>query len=100
MNVKGKIVYISGPMSGIHEYNKPDFYNAELDIDRLGAKIVISPARHPVGLTHEQYMQYAMLDIDNADMIVLLPGWENSKGARQEVNRAEIMGKPVQRFNP
>jgi len=93
--IKGKTVYLSGPMTGIENYNFHTFDHAERVLKKGGAKVVINPSRHPIGLSHAQYMEYAMLDVANADVVVLLPGWRNSKGACAEVKFAKELFKII-----
>lgn len=92
--MKDKKVYISGPMTGYTDFNRAEFLRMESVLKKVGA-IPINPARHPVGLQYEQYMEYAMLDVKNADMLVLLPGWMRSPGALLEVAIAKELLKPI-----
>ena len=82
-----KKVYISGPMTGIDGFNHPVF-NATAEYLESKGFLAINPARHPIGLEHCQYMEYAELDIKNCDIVVLLPGWHESKGATAEFDLA------------
>lgn len=84
-------VYISGPMSGIADYNFPAFFAAEVELRDCG-DTVLNPARNPKGLEYNHYMDIAMAMIRASDAVCLLPGWENSKGAKAEVAYAESLG--------
>ena len=92
-----KKIYISGPMTGIKNFNHPVFNAAEKLLKTYGF-LVINPARHPIGLKHEQYMKYAMLDVENADALVLLPGFESSRCSLAEIKSAIELGKNVYEF--
>jgi len=92
-----KKVYISGPMTGIKNFNREAFNRASLEL-RIAGHIALNPARHPVGLEYGEYMSYAMLDIFNCDYVFLLPGWENSPGAKREVALAKQQGKELFNF--
>lgn len=96
---KDDVVYISGPMSGIKEENKPEFNKMEEDLRNIFGCVVLSPARHPAGLEYETYMEYAMIDVDEADIIILLDNWEKSPGAAREINRALDTGKKILKPN-
>lgn len=89
------VVYISGPMTGIEEYNRPAFNVVELWLrDNVGC-MVLNPARHPDGLEYGEYMRRAYRDLTMASAVVLLPGWQTSRGAMAEVQAAGIMGLAV-----
>jgi hypothetical protein len=112
-------VYLAGPMRGIPDFNFPTFFDAEADLKRAGF-YVHNPAREDMeagflwdGATGHEDMatlwgihqpkdlkQVLVEDISWilswADGVVVLPGWENSKGARAEVSAALAAGIPVQ----
>ena len=89
-----KKVYISGPMQGIEDFNYPAFNQAERELKEAGF-VVINPTRHPEGLEYEQYMQYAMLDVEICDIVMLLPNWTGSPGAKREAKKAYSLDKSV-----
>jgi hypothetical protein len=82
---KTDIVYISGPMSGLPDENKPKFREIEHALQHLYGCIILSPARHPKGLAHSQYMEYAKLDIQNASAVLFIEGHWESAGANIEM---------------
>lgn len=104
------VVYLAGPMRGIPEFNFPAFASAAHHWRSAGVAVV-SPAEHdlgtgfdPTGLTGDEDL--AELDFDltatllwdleqvaKADVIVLLPGWEQSSGVRAELATAAALGK-------
>ena len=87
-------IYIAGPMTGIENYNRESFFAMAERLNKFG-HVCLNPASNPDGLTHAEYMHlcYAMIDV--CDAIVLLPGWENSKGATLEHDRADFLGKKI-----
>lgn len=93
--------YISGPMTGIEDYNHTAFNAAERDLvnylDSVGVEYrVINPARNFDGQTNLDRHVYLTLDLKQvleSDVIVLLPGWKTSPGANSEAHVAEITGK-------
>lgn len=93
-DAKRKVVFISGPMTGLPDFNRVAF-NAEAE--RLAALgfIVLNPAVFPDGLEHGQYMAMCLPMLEQADTIMLLEGWENSKGAVMEFNRARELQLPT-----
>lgn len=111
-------LYLAGPMRGIPEFNFPAFHRAAEHLRRLGHE-VFSPAekdnerhgtdisagnkegseeqaaaQHGFSLREALAMdtQYICLQ---AEGIALLPGWENSKGARAEYALAVALGLEV-----
>lgn len=88
------IIYVAGKMSGLPDYNRPAFMKAEKALKSNG-HIVINPAYHPDGLTHEQYMHICLPCIDVCDAIYLLDGWEDSRGAYREYLHAMELNKRI-----
>lgn len=105
------ILYISGPMTGYPNFNRGSFAAAKEyieQIDQLHDKTVteiLSPADITQGESEEGlheadkpwgfYMRQAVKMLMEADQIVMLPGWEDSKGARREFDLAVDLGMQV-----
>ena len=94
---KGKIVYLSGKISGNENYKK-DFAVAEVYLRQLGY-IVVNPAQldeiSTEKLTYEQYMRICYKLIDISDIVFMVSGWKDSKGANAELTYAKSLGKKV-----
>jgi len=88
-----KVVYISGPISGVPQYWEA-FERAEDDLTAAGF-IPLSPSRLPKGMTAEQYMRINFAQIDSADAVLALPGSLDSVGALLESAYCRYIGKPV-----
>jgi len=83
------ILYVAGPMTGLPEFNYPAF-NAAADELRAKGHYVRNPADiealNTTGALKEWrwYMRHAITMVAGAEGLAMLPGWENSRGARLE----------------
>jgi len=87
-------LYLSGPMTGLPAYNYPAFHAAAKHLRGLGY-FVLNPAESYDGDTTRRREDYMRKDIEmllQADMVALLPGWENSKGVAVELAVATSLG--------
>jgi hypothetical protein len=95
-------LYIAGPMSGYPDFNFPAFNETAAFLDLLGYEFV-NPAAldEELGLldAHEDYMQRDLPLLLECDGILLLDGWEQSKGANIELFTALATGKKVYRLD-
>lgn len=82
--VKGKKVYLSGPITGIKNY-KGLFLFAEELVRMCDAARIFSPASQiPDCLDYGQAMKRCVAALAEYDTVMLLPGWNTSRGARIE----------------
>lgn len=86
-----RVVYISGPITGVPRYWEA--FEAAEDLITAKGWIPLSPTRLPGGMTNEQYMRICFAMIDSADMVLFLPGWAKSAGARLEHQYCEYTNK-------
>ncbi|HDR2588132.1 TPA: DUF4406 domain-containing protein [Enterobacter ludwigii] len=84
-------IYITGPMSGLPEFNRPAFFKAAEEISARG-HCVLNPAILPDGLTQHEYMDICQAMVRSADAIFMLNRWENSRGALAELHQARKLG--------
>lgn len=83
-------VYISGPMTGLPDYNRGVFNAAAAKLRAIGYEVV-NPAEQPEQPSWEEYMRHDIKLMMGCQSIFLLPGWQNSRGARIEFQIAESL---------
>lgn len=78
-------IYIAGPMTGLPEFNYPAFHKAAAML-RAAGHDVINPAENPPPAcgTWQGWMRMSVAQVAGVDGVVMLPGWECSRGARLE----------------
>lgn len=88
-------VYIAGPMTGRPEYNVPAFNEAAARYRSLGYEVA-NPAELPLEHGYEKpwsfYMRLAIGMLLGCDAIVMLDGWQESRGATLEHHIATRLG--------
>lgn len=93
-----RVAYLSGPITGLDERDvAAAFFDASVRWSARGY-VTINPAERFGGrmdLPREAYMRFDLAELLHADAIVLLPGWEGSRGARTEKLVAEEIGLEV-----
>lgn len=93
-------VYISGPITGIENF-RASFSARAASLRAMGYKV-----ENPVDISenlrrmfpdkklqYEDFMKHDIAALLDCDGISMLPGWENSKGARIEHDVAVATGK-------
>jgi hypothetical protein len=89
--------YIAGPMTGIKDLNFPAFHQAAEWLRGMGHEVVnpaeINPDHH---MSWEACMRSDIAELVTCDAILLLPGWEDSRGAKLEHHIAERLGMRIE----
>ncbi len=86
-------IYIAGPMTGYPELNFPFFNTAAKSLREQGHDAV-----NPAEIVTDQSadwqtcMRADIAQLVTCDAILLLPGWETSKGATLEAHIAHSLG--------
>lgn len=102
-----KSIYLAGPMTGLPEFNYPNFYRVENNIGH--AWRVLNPARmdgiDTTGMKglHSEVPEFCLKAamkrnchaICECDAIYMLKGWEKSRGAMVEFQLAIYLGLEI-----
>ena len=82
-------------MTGYEDYNRTEFFKAAAEMFIRHGDIMLTPAILPDGLSQREYMDICFAMIRAADVIYLLKGYEESKGAMAELAYAEKLGLEI-----
>lgn len=109
-------VYLAGPMRGIKDFNFPAFFEAaaklradghevfnpaEKDVQKHGVDALKSPSGSLKTIEKKGFSLRDALGKDlayickHAEVVALLPGWRNSKGAKAEKATADALGLEI-----
>ena len=107
-HVKGRRVFLSGPMTGLPDWNRAAFEEAEEQLVTCGIPLgnIYNPgkiAESMSRLSHDEALLRSIHAFSTVlsnhkplyDLLVSLPGWEKSAGARLEREVAEACGIEV-----
>lgn len=94
--ITGKSIYISGAISSDPDYKRKfDFWENLVLLN--GASRCINPTNllKPIGHTYEEYMEVDLIFVRRCEMILMLPCYKNSPGAKAELAFAQSLKKEV-----
>jgi len=105
MKIRGKKVFLSGPMTGFENHNVAAFAEAHAQLKEAGARYVYNPAIAYLNCesmymkrSHGFFMRRCLHELTSVDLgnerpmydfLVSLPGWQDSLGACTERMVAE-----------
>ncbi len=98
-------IYISGPITGKENGNAQAFKDMVLKVHSMGLGIPVSPRRHRIppwlNLPDDKdeiwrvMMREAVIDLMICDSVIMLDGWEGSKGCVIELKLCRLLHIPV-----
>jgi hypothetical protein len=105
-------VYVAGPMSGMPEHNFPAFRVAAEDLRERGHEVIspvemdeadgfdgqTEPDTDPGSSRWAEFLARDLKVVVDVDAVVVIEGWERSRGAALEVHVARELGKPIYRL--
>jgi hypothetical protein len=94
-------VYISGPMTGIREFNHPAFNTMQAALESVGLKAVNPACLNPQGDGDAHWRKCVVVDVIallDCDAIINLPGWHHSRGAILEMVIARFLRMKYLKF--
>lgn len=86
-------IYVSGPIT--HDPHFREHFQEHAQKLRDKGHTVLDPTvwdREKVHLSYDEYMKLDLTMLEVCNAIYMLPGWADSKGAKQELDRAAQLG--------
>lgn len=93
-------LYLSAPMTGLKDFNRPAMLAVEAELKRAGFAVV-NPARLPSGKAWQWYMHRALRDVPTCNGLAQIDGWRGSCGCMIELQIAykyDLWVNPVGAF--
>lgn len=100
-----EVVYLSGRMTGLPDYNYPAFFALEDKIAEVAGSAVqvVNPANTGVqeGWGFKDYLSKCLIDMLQMGVtkVITMDDWVLSKGAKLEVHVAKELGIPVVHYD-
>ena len=94
MNFEGKIVFISGAITGVEGYRNI-FAAAEQRLREQDCTVLNPAVLPPSGMAWEAYLRITKAMVREADVVYVLQNWEHSRGVKEELALAESLGKEI-----
>ena len=91
-------IFISGPISGMPDYNRAAFIAVQRALEAAGHAVMNPVMLHgarPDAFSHADYIRVCLAMIDICDALLMLPDWQGSVGATTEFAYAMRQRKPA-----
>lgn len=92
-----RVIYLSGPMTGLPDFNRQAFMNTAAALKLHGGAVVVNPVENgvPADAPWHHHMRRDIAMLMECTAIYMLPGWSNSNGAKLERHIAVELGMDV-----
>lgn len=95
-------LYLSGPITGVNDYRER-FKKAEKALRADGITDIVNPAEligvlSPESTSWDEYMRIDLELLSMSDVLILLPGWQQSLGCQREYGFAQASDKIIMEF--
>ena len=87
-----RVAYLSGPMTGLPNFNHAAFFTAQELLERRGLQVINPASLNPPHRPWWACMVVCLWHLHLADEVRLLPGWHRSRGAGLEMAAAVLLG--------
>ena len=88
--------YLSGPMTGLADFNFPAFHAEATRLRALGHDVINPAELNPdTDATWHECMRRDLAAMLTCDTLVLLDGWQKSAGAHLEMHVAHRVGMHI-----
>lgn len=89
-------LFLSGPMTGYPEFNRPAFNKLARELRDLGHEVV-NPAENvePACGSWKGWMRLSIRQLCDCEGVVMMAGWICSAGATEELRIARVLGIPA-----
>ena len=94
-NMRKIVYYLAGPMRGEEDLGRAHFNAVEAKLHTHENVEVINPAVLPTTWPNRAYMPVCLAMLNQADVVVMLKGWEDSQGAQVEREYAVMCEKLI-----
>jgi hypothetical protein len=98
-----KRIYISGPMTGYPLDNRPAFNQAATRLRKLGFEVINPAELDEIAPIHSgnwaDLLGRDLKVLPDCDLVAVLQGWRNSRGAILETAVHNALGKAVIRYH-
>lgn len=88
-------LFLCGPMTGLPDYNYPEFNRVAAQL-RARGYTVLNPAENPECGTYAGYLRLSIAQLVQSDAVALLEGYDASRGAGIETRIARDLNIPMQ----